>query len=469
MYKKLIFAFLVISYLLSPTTIKADEDFQIIEEVRWLEGVMGRRRQLFVKSELLRFFNYDGSTEFHINFKIPNNEVQFIQTAQGLTAHLDITFDIYLGEEVISENRFTHMAGARTMAIAQSENHYILDKIDFSLAENGYTAFFEIRDRNASTYYTQRLNLVVLEPERLISDIEISQGISTELIPALEVFQRGQYQFYVDPIPVLDGGNRDFIAFFQVDNVSAGADSLYRFYEFIKLKQEDVVVWEYENYVTNGYMPYSIIRRIPLGEYEPGLYTLEITIQDPRTQHLSVADKNISLTRVYLQYEQRVFTDDEEEFELISYFLNSRQRRMWRGLNEEGKKNFIERFWVSNNPNIPSETNLFLETIRQRVNEANWRFSYHRAGWRTDMGRIFIKYGNPDNIERRDTDAEARYSRKPYQIWTYQGSNRTYVFLDFQGNNNFRLVYVRNDDTENTDPSWRAYFGTEFEESSFFN
>ena len=469
MQTKLSVFILIASIMLFFAPLLAEDNFEIIDEVRWLENVLGRRRQLFVKCEVLRFFNYDGSTEFHINFKIPNKEVQFIQTPQGLTAHLDIKFDIHFGDEIISENQFTHLAGAHTMAIAQSENHYILDKIDFSLSNNGYTAHLEIRDRNASTYYTQKYNLVLLTEDSLISDIEISQAISTELIPALEMFQRGQYQFYVDPIPVLDGGNRDFIAFFHVANVTAGADSLYRFYEFIKLKQEDEVIWEFENYRTIETVPFPVIRRIPLGDYEPGLYQIEITIQDPRTQHLTTVYRNFSLTRVFLQYTQRVFTDDADEFELISYFLNSRQRRMWRGLTEEGQKNYIDRFWAANNPNVASDNNLFLETIRQRVNEANWRFSYHRAGWKTDMGRVYIKYGNPDNIIHRDTDIDARYSRKPYQIWHFYGSSKTYVFLDFQGNNNYRLVYVRNDDTESTDPNWRAYFGVEIDENSFFN
>ena len=462
-FSRSVFSFFTSSLL------QASEEFEIRENVGFLEGLLGRRRQLFVKTELLRFFDYDGNTEFHINYKIPNNELYFLQVPQGLTAQLDINFNIYFADELISENSFSHHAGARTMAVAQSDNHYVLDKIEFTLNYEGHTALIEIHDKNATTFYSQRYNLVPLTKTDFVSDIEISQGISTELVPALEPFQRGQYQFYVDPIPVIDGNNRDFIAFFQMANIPAGADSLYRFYEFIKVKHEDVIIWEYENYQTVDFEPYPIVRRIPLGDYEPGFYTLEITIQDPRTQQLSTTYRNFSLTRQILYYTQRVFPDDDEEFELISYFLNSRQRRDWRGLNEVGRKNYIDRFWAANDPNVASDSNLFLETIRQRVNEADWRFSYHRAGWRTDMGRIYIKYGNPDTIERRDTDVDARYSRKPYQIWQFSASARTYVFLDFQGNGNFRLVYVRNDETENTDPGWRGYFGIDFDESSFFN
>jgi len=447
----------------------AAENFEIREDVDFLEGVLGRRRQLHAKAELLRFLDFDGNTEFHLNFKIPNNELQFIPDQQGFIANLEIKYDFYLEDALVSENGFAKSTIASSVAITQSTNYYVLDKIDFTLGQHGYTLYFEIQDKNASTIFSQRYDLRLLDPDAFISDIEISHGISTELNSALERFQRGQYQFYVDPIPVIDGNNRDFITFFQVTNVAAGADSLYRFYEFIKIKHRDEIVWEYENYHTMEFMPYPIVRRIPLGEYEPGLYTLEITIQDPRTQEKTTIERYFSISRAFAHYFQRVFPDDEEEFELISYFLNSRQRRLWRDLSEEGRKNFIERFWVANNPNVATNNNQFLETIRHRVNDANWRFSYHRAGWKTDMGRIYIKQGNPDDIERRETDSMARYSKKPYQIWKYNSSDKIFVFLDFQGNGNFRLVYVRNDDSENTDPGWKGYFGDDFEEASFRN
>ncbi|MCL2065476.1 MAG: GWxTD domain-containing protein [Candidatus Cloacimonetes bacterium] len=479
MKTKVIYFYVILSFLgflfieVLPTnsiqsrkSLYASEEYEIAEDFNFFQS---RRRQLFVKSELLRFFDNNGNTNFHINIKIPNNEIHFIQDRQGLTANLEISFIIFHGEEIISENQFTHRAGARTVAIAQSENHYVLEKIEFTLNSEGHTALLEIQDRNASTTYTQRYMLVPLLETALVSDIEISQGISTELVPALEMFQRGPYQFYVDPIPIIDGNNRNFIAVFQVANLSADAELQYSFNEIIRVKHGEDIVWSMENNRTVTSIPFLLVREIPLGDYEAGQYVLEITIQDLRSQEQSTTNRNFSLTRQFLYFTQRVFQDDNEEFELISYFLNSRQRRLWRDLNEEGRKNFIDRFWSANDPNVASDNNQFLEGIRQRVNEANWRFSYHRSGWRTDMGRIFIKYGNPDTLERRDTVPEARYSRKPYQIWRYSASARTYVFFDFQGNGNFRLVYVRNDDTENTDPGWRGYFGPDFEESSFFS
>ena len=226
-------------------------------------------------------------------------------------------------------------------------------------------------------------------------------------------------------------------------------------------------VWEYENEIAAGFLPYPVVKRIPIGDYEPGLYTIEVTVTDVNTHLSGISERDFSLTRHFMVYTQRVFSDDDEEFELISYFLNSRQRRQGRTLSPEGKKNFIDRFWTQNDPNLASNDNIFLETTRRRVNEANWRYSHHRAGWKTDLGRIYIKYGDPDSIDQRETSPDSRYARRPYQIWRYYNSARLYVFIDLQGGNNYRLVYVVNDETEFTDTSWRMYFGADFEESDF--
>lgn len=452
----------IFSFLLA----QANTDLNLETDTSFFDAVISRRRALFVKTELVRFLNEAGQTEFHLNYKIPNNELQFIQEEQGFVSTLNVKFDIYLGDNLVSPNRFEHYAGARTVSVAQSENHFVLDKISFTLAREGFSAVLEIQDKNASTIYTEKIDLTLLDSNSIVSDIEVSQGVSTELTPALDKFQRGQYQFYVDPIPVIDGNNKDFIIYHQVSNIVPGADSLYRFFEFITVKKDTTLVWESEYNHLVEFLPYPLIKRIPLGDYEPGLYTIEVKILDPKKQRVMTTQRDFSLSRKYVLLTQRVFADDNEEFELISYFLDNRQKRMWRDLNEEGRKNFIERFWIANNPNPGSQENLFLQTVRQRVNEANWRFSHHRAGWKTDLGRIYIKTGSPDNIDKKETEPDARYSRKNYQVWKYYGADKTYLFLDFQNNGNYRLIYSKNDTSENTDPGWKSYFGDNFEESS---
>jgi GWxTD domain-containing protein len=445
----------------------------VAEDTRRMPTLMetlniSRERQFFAKAEQVRFLTEEGHTEFHINFKIPNNELQFISGANGFMCNLDVSFNIYHDNRLVSPFRYSHLAGARTVGIAQSENHFVLDKISFTLQNAGYSAILEITDKNAGTIFRQSFDFELLEESSLLSDIEISRAVSTNLIDPLKNFTRGQFQFYVDPIPVLDGNERDFIAFHTVSNIEINDADKYSFFQYITIYRGDEIVWQDEFFRNVDYLPYPVINRIPLGDYSPGLYRIQIRVVCPKGESEQTVERMFSVRRNYIMLTQRVFADDDEEFALISFFLDNRMKRHWRDLNEQGKKGFIERFWVANNPHPTSEENLFLTTIRQRVNEANWRYTHHRLGWRSDMGRIFIKHGAPDSIDRRETDADisVRFSRRPIQIWRYHGSDRTYMFLDTMGNGNFQLIFSKNDDTEYTDPMWRTYFGHEFDFST---
>jgi len=450
---------LFLCWILLSSTLHAQNS----HEREYLFDNLRRPRVFFAKTELFRYLQADGQTEFELVYKILNQDLQFLQHPQGLVATLDIKFDIFLHDELVQSNRFEHLAGAKTMAIAQSDKHYVLDKLSLTLAEEGYRVILEISDRNAATNFSAQYNLILLPSDTVISDLEISHGISIELTPALVNFQRGKYQFYVDPIPIVDANEKDFILYYQISNLQKDKNDLYVFSEQLIIKKDDNVVYQNDYNQSVESLPYPFVKRITIGEWEPGLYTLELKISDWTNRSFHAKQREFSLSREFVLLTQRVFSDDQDEFELISFFIDTRQKRLWRDLNETGRKSFIDRFWVANNPNPETEENIFLNLIRARVNEANWRFSYHLSGWKTDLGRIYIKYGTADQVTKDETPPDARYSRKPYQVWKYYGSDRSYLFLDFQGNGNYRLIYAKNDEMESIDPGWKGYFGNEFD------
>ncbi len=77
---------------------------------------------------------------------------------------------------------------------------------------------------------------------------------------------------------------------------------------------------------------------------------------------------------------------------------------MYRDLDLEGKKAFLAQFWDRKNPKPGSPVNEFKNEIFRRFAYANQYYSTTLVskddGWKTDRGRIYITYGNPDNIER---------------------------------------------------------------------
>jgi hypothetical protein len=76
----------------------------------------------------------------------------------------------------------------------------------------------------------------------------------------------------------------------------------------------------------------------------------------------------------------------------------------------------------------------------RRVAHANQNYKVqNKEGWRTDRGRVYILYGEPDQITREPGAAGS----KPYQTWSYFNIEKgvEFVFVDRLGNSDYQLVH----------------------------
>ncbi len=106
----------------------------------------------------------------------------------------------------------------------------------------------------------------------------------------------------------------------------------------------------------------------------------------------------------------------EEE---VPYIIETEERKEFLALKTDVERdNFIKAFWDIRNPEPGSEINAYKEEHYRRLAYANQYFGNIKAqdGWRTDMGRIYITLGAP---EQRANYANAQNVR-PIVIWFYQ-------------------------------------------------
>jgi GWxTD domain-containing protein len=106
----------------------------------------------------------------------------------------------------------------------------------------------------------------------------------------------------------------------------------------------------------------------------------------------------------------------EEE---VPYIIQTEERKEFLALKSDAERdNFIKVFWDIRNPDPGSEINEYKEEHYRRLAYVNATFGNIKAqdGWRTDMGRIYITLGPP---EQRANYPNARNVR-PMVIWFYQ-------------------------------------------------
>ena len=153
----------------------------------------------------------------------------------------------------------------------------------------------------------------------------------------------------------------------------------------------------------------------------------------------------------------------EAAFAPLIYLAPPESLSVWKtGLSIKAKREFLTRFWTGRDLSPGTPRNEFREVFYSQIAEANKRYGdagrSTMPGWRTDRGRIFVKYGQPgDALDRRTSSGSA----PPYEVWRYtRGKELYYIFADRSGSGGYKLL-ATNDLKEVSTAGFREVLGGE--------
>jgi len=122
--------------------------------------------------------------------------------------------------------------------------------------------------------------------------------------------------------------------------------------------------------------------------------------------------------------EPLAYIAEPEEIEVLRTTPSERQPEAW------------EAFWRKRDPTPETVRNEAMLEFFRRVHYADTHFQGFGAGWRSDMGRVYIRHGPPDQVETRPATA----SSVQVEIWYYNSPYRRFVFADREGFGRYVLV-----------------------------
>ena len=211
---------------------------------------------------------------------------------------------------------------------------------------------------------------------------------------------------------------------------------------------------------------------LDLGGLPPGEYRLELTVAGPDSQVVREAWFRMAGFRPppMAEQEQPAGADSLSElpeaqldsmYAPLLYLMDPDERGVYPGLTPDGKRAFLRRFWRKRDPTPGTARNEFEELFYRTVGQANTRFREGGAaavpGWRTDRGRIYIRYGEPDEVLERPQAGSTR----PYQVWKYtKVRSRRFVFLDAALLGHYELIWT-DERHEPSRPDWQELLGPE--------
>lgn len=131
-----------------------------------------------------------------------------------------------------------------------------------------------------------------------------------------------------------------------------------------------------------------------------------------------------------------------ERVKIVMYILTPDQKETLKRLDAQGQGNFLDQYWKDVAAGGLADNHTTKRELVERFAKVNQLFStdeYKADGYLTDRGRIFMTYGQPDELD----DFPTPRTGNPYQVWNYRSvkEGKFFIFEDRSGYNDFRLVH----------------------------
>ena len=416
--------------------------------------------QLPIIVDLNRFLDDSSQTIFDFNYQLPYNELKFEKTESGFVAELMVEYGIVYNNEIVLQDDFTSKLIFPNQEMTRSGKIF-RDKIYVTLPSSVYSMRISFTDINSLDNFIYLEDLTILRQDSFLSDLEFSANIVADTTDYLEKFHREGELFFINCSHIYTKGVLDSLyLYYELGNMQFPVGELEQ--KISILKDDDtlkVIKSEFNCLGTKK----TQLEKIDISDLEEGYHNIIIEVKDPISNVINITEDYFSIKKKNVS-NYRLFVDLENEILLLKYFLPSAKTKIWKELTDEGKLKFIDRFWEVNDTDTFTKKNEFFQLTKERILYCNEHFSHFDDGWDTDRGRIYIKHGKPDDILYGDTEIKTKYAQKKYEIWKYRvHNNYTYLFLDFQTNKNYKLIYSDNDPYETSSPQLESYLGEEFD------
>ena len=406
-------------------------NFQIIAQVEYSQSIVpvGEYFGFYIDAA-----NFQGDspekTRLDVYYQIPYANLQFVKYQNKFRAKYSVTLTIYDEDKdkIINEKTLNGKIVVNNYDDASSENNSKFGFKSFELPPNDYVLTCLLYDKDSKKDFEVEAKLEIREFNKPLNFSDILL-ISTE----------------IDSQIVLNISNSitssDTSLFFFFELYSDKADSINLVY-IVETIDEDEIIKQKEILVIKQGIN-QIKKEIDNSKISLGQYKIIVKALDDDEETISGTSKSFA-SKIF-GFPSSI-TNLDNAIEQMAFIATSDDRDdMLESESFEEKLEKFKAFWKKEDPSPATTQNEVLREYYRRVSYANKKFKHYYAGWKTDMGMIYIVLGPPDNVDRHPFE----FDTKPYEIWYYYDINRSFYFLDETGFGDYRLL--------NRDYDWFRY------------
>jgi GWxTD domain-containing protein len=405
------------------------------------EGPWGRDSKRFFLVDRAVFNSATpGKVRLEVYYQIYNAALNFYKQRGEYVADYEISVSVY-GKNDILEDSFSHSKRVKVLTDekAKSKFDYRTSQAVFDLEPGKYKVVVVLTDPNSAETQDRDFKVKLkLQNEKnpRLSDIQLVQAASP-LGEKPTRFDKGEYTLV--PSVSHKYGTTDALKLLFYLEIYQGQSESDSILVETKLRHETRGML-YRDSLTSWFADGVIkqFREISMDDLRPGEFRLDVTLKGKRDREVDSQTKYFELVwseQSLLSYDYKSVVS---QLSLIS--LPGEIQELKKHETYEARLAAFNAFWEGRDPTPGTPENETKNEFYHRVNIANQNFPYLRTpGWKTDRGRVYIVYGEPDQVEDHPFDL----NQLPHQEWHYyrDARYRRFVFIDETGDGDFRLIY----------------------------
>lgn len=394
-----------------------------------------------------------GQSRLDIYTRIPYSHLQFISRSDGFFAEYEVMVEVFKVDDKdrvqgVVLNRIWERKVPPVQHYADTQSDSLYDLTTYTEAElppGRYIIEVQIEDKTANATFVKKMPLQVRD---VSGDVSLSDLLIAD---------------YYDPdtrtvlpnVGNLIGNDQSrFVLFYEIYTATQTrarvAYTIYRlkgrskpsFKSIFRLGRNKTsaldkaeIVLEEGEFLSLRAGRNTATYEIPVESYEVGDYVVRTEIMDEQGRVLDTIEKAVTIRWMGLE---RQIKNLSEAIAQLEYIAKDRQLRWIKSASsiEEQAMRFHD-FWQKRDPTPATIRNERMEEYYWRVAYANREYSKFAKGWQTDRGMVFIQFGEPDYIQRYPYSFG---TTRPYEVWTYTGIGRQFIFEDKTGVGDYELL-----------------------------
>lgn len=385
------------------------------------------------------FIDYSGADlnqDFHLAVNIQNDFLQFNKEDNKFISRYEVSLIIRQDEETWFSKSWQRDAELQDFERTNSKRDYQYQVFSVNFVDEGvenlqngeYEIRLEVNDKLSSRQYKNKRILKYSNPSDSsgIFHTEIAFSPQTQ-IDSLNTYPITATKNVIDI-------NRPYIAFANVfTSPKAKMDVNVRLYK--KDKDQNSLLAQDNSEPTgdeNG--KYLINWAIPFKTMDEGKYSIRFSV--------SIGDSTYEIERDFsvLWFLKPLYLYKVDlAVRPMKYLLSPEQMEKVKDFDTDELTKWFNNFWKERDPNKETVFNELQNEYFNRVTEAVRSYSNRfKEGWQTDMGMVFLLYGEPNEVDNRSYSV----TTSPHIIWNYNYDNnvRQFIFVDKTKTGDFVLV-----------------------------